>query len=93
MTYSEWTRQSDSPTFQLAVAKAAVLVDTAHLFAYRAADAIDAAAMADRPMDYVERARVRSDTGVAISSAREAIRVLCSAHGAGSFADASPTQR
>jgi 3-hydroxy-9,10-secoandrosta-1,3,5(10)-triene-9,17-dione monooxygenase len=47
----------------------------------------------NRPMEYVERARVRSDTGVAISSAREAIRILCSAHGAGSFADASPMQR
>ena len=93
VTYSEWTRQTDSPTFQLAVAKAAVLVDTAHLFAYRAADAIDAAGASNRSMEYVERARVRSDTGVAIAAAREAIRVLCSAHGAGSFADTSPMQR
>jgi 3-hydroxy-9,10-secoandrosta-1,3,5(10)-triene-9,17-dione monooxygenase len=93
ITYSEWERQTDSPTFQIAIAKAAVLVDTAHLFAYRAADAIDGAALENRPMEYVERARVRSDTGVAISSAREAIRILCSAHGAGSFADASPMQR
>jgi 3-hydroxy-9,10-secoandrosta-1,3,5(10)-triene-9,17-dione monooxygenase len=93
ITYSEWERQTDSPTFQIAIAKAAVLVDTAHMFAYRAADALDAAALENRNMDYLERARIRSDTGVAISSAREAIRILCSAHGAGSFADASPMQR
>ncbi len=93
ITYSDWDVQRDSPTFQLAVSKAATLVDTAHLFAYRAADDIEAAAKADRPMEYVERARVRNDTGVAIESAREAIRILCSAHGASSFAESSPMQR
>ena len=33
------------------------------------------------------------DTGHAAESAREAIRVLCSAHGASSFAESSPMQR
>jgi 3-hydroxy-9,10-secoandrosta-1,3,5(10)-triene-9,17-dione monooxygenase len=33
------------------------------------------------------------DTGAAIENAREAIRVLISAHGAGSFAESSPLQR
>ena len=36
---------------------------------------------------------VRNDTGHAIESAREAIRVLCSAHGASSFSEGSPMQR
>ena len=85
--------QRDAPTFQLAIAKAATLVDSAHLFAYRAADDIEEAAKADRTMTYVERARVRNDTGHTIESAREAIRILCSAHGASSFADSSPMQR
>ncbi len=44
-------------------------------------------------MTYVERARIRNMVGHSIESAREAIRVLCSAHGASSFADSSPMQR
>ena len=93
ITYSDFAVQRDAPTFQLAVSKAATLVDTAHLFAYRAAADIDGAAAEGREMSYVERARVRNDTGVAIDSAREAIRILCSAHGASSFAEVSPMQR
>jgi 3-hydroxy-9,10-secoandrosta-1,3,5(10)-triene-9,17-dione monooxygenase len=93
IAYSEYELQRDAPTFQLAISKAATLVDTAHLFAYRAAGDIDAAAAAGRTMTYVERARTRNDTGHAAESAREAIRVLCSAHGASSFAEASPMQR
>jgi 3-hydroxy-9,10-secoandrosta-1,3,5(10)-triene-9,17-dione monooxygenase len=93
IAYSEYELQRDAPTFQLAIAKAATLVDTAHLFAYRAAADIDDAAAADRTMSYAERARVRNDTGVAAESAREAIRVLCSAHGASSFSESSPMQR
>jgi 3-hydroxy-9,10-secoandrosta-1,3,5(10)-triene-9,17-dione monooxygenase len=93
IAYSEYELQRDAPTFQLAIAKAATLVDSAHLFAYRAAADIDDAAKADRTMTYAERARVRNDTGVAAESAREAIRVLCSAHGASSFSESSPMQR
>ena len=93
IAYSEYELQRDAPTFQLAIAKAATLVDTAHLFAYRAAADIDDAARAGRAMTYAERARTRNDTGHAAESAREAIRVLCSAHGASSFAEASPMQR
>jgi alkylation response protein AidB-like acyl-CoA dehydrogenase len=93
IAYSEYELQRDAPTFQLAIAKAATLVDTAHLFAFRAAADIDDAAIAGRTMTYAERARTRNDTGHAAESAREAIRVLCSAHGASSFAEASPLQR
>jgi alkylation response protein AidB-like acyl-CoA dehydrogenase len=93
ITYSDFAVQRDAPTFQLQIAEAAVLVDTAHMFAYRAAADIDDAAVADHTMTYVERARVRNDTGVSIKAAREAIRILCSAHGASSFADSSPMQR
>jgi 3-hydroxy-9,10-secoandrosta-1,3,5(10)-triene-9,17-dione monooxygenase len=93
ITYSDYEVQRDAPTFQLQIAKAATLVDTAHLFAYRGAADIKDAADADRAMSYVERARVRNDTGVAVGAAREAIRVLCSAHGASSFGEGSPMQR
>ena len=93
IAYTDFAVQRDAPTFQLAVAKAATLVQTAHYFAYGAADEIDAAAAAGRTMDYAERARLRSNAGTAVESAREAIRILCSAHGAGSFSSGSPMQR
>ena len=93
VSYTFYDTQTEAPTVQLAVAKAASLVDAAHLFAYRAAADIDQAAVDGVYPDYAARARVRMDTGAAIENAREAIRVLVSAHGAGSFAEVSPMQR
>jgi alkylation response protein AidB-like acyl-CoA dehydrogenase len=93
ITYTMYEQQTNAPTFQLAVARAANLVDSAHLHAYRAASDIDDAAREGRQLDYAARARVRMDTGYTAESAREAIRILCSAHGAASFADVSPLQR
>jgi alkylation response protein AidB-like acyl-CoA dehydrogenase len=93
ITYTVYEQQVNAPTFQLAIARAANLVDSAHLHAYRAAADIDDAARDGRQLDYTARARVRMDTGYTAESARDAIRVLCSAHGAASFADASPLQR
>jgi 3-hydroxy-9,10-secoandrosta-1,3,5(10)-triene-9,17-dione monooxygenase len=93
VSYTFYDTQTEAPTVQLAVAKAASLVDAAHLFAYRAAADIDQAAADGTYPDYAARARVRMDTGAAIENAREAIRVLISAHGAGSFAESSPLQR
>lgn len=60
---------------------------------YRAAADIDQAAVDGVYPDYAARARVRKDTGWAIEQAREAIRVLVSAHGASGFAETSPLQR
>jgi alkylation response protein AidB-like acyl-CoA dehydrogenase len=93
ISYTFYEVQTEAPTVQLAVAKAASLVDAAHLFAYRAAADIDQAAVDGVYPDYAARARVRMDTGTAIENAREAIRVLVSAHGASSFAETSPLQR
>jgi 3-hydroxy-9,10-secoandrosta-1,3,5(10)-triene-9,17-dione monooxygenase len=93
IAYTLYDKHSTAPTFQLAIAKAAILVDTAHLHAYRAADAIDGAAKLGKKMGYVERARIRMDTGYVAETAREAIRILCSAHGASSFSEANPLQR
>lgn len=93
ISYTFYETQTSAPTVQLAVAKAASLIDSAHLHAYRAAAEIDEAAFQGVYPDYDARARARMDTGAAVTYAREAIRVLISAHGAGSFAEASPLQR
>ena len=93
IAYTFYDTQTDAPVVQLAIAKAASLIDQAHLLAYRAAAEIDEAGLRGVFPSYVERARVRMDTGQAIVNAREAIRILVSAHGASSFADSSPMQR
>lgn len=93
ISYTFYDRQIDSPSFQLAVAEAAAEVDTAHLFAYRAADVIDTAARLGNKLSYLERARVKMDVGKSIIAARNAIDRLVSAHGAGSFAEVSILQR
>ncbi|MDQ0779085.1 3-hydroxy-9,10-secoandrosta-1,3,5(10)-triene-9,17-dione monooxygenase [Streptomyces aurantiacus] len=93
MTYTFYDNQAVAPTTQLAVAQAASLIDSAHLHAYRAAAEIDEAAAQGSYPDYDARARARMDTGVAAVHAREAIRILVSAHGAGSFAEVNPLQR
>ncbi|WP_398498376.1 acyl-CoA dehydrogenase family protein [Variovorax sp.] len=93
IAYTSFKKQSDSVAFQMQVAKAALKIDTAHLHAFRAADDIDAAAQRGEYLDYKTRARVRADTGYVAQYASDAINLLMTAHGAGSFADASPMQR
>jgi alkylation response protein AidB-like acyl-CoA dehydrogenase len=93
ISYTSFERQTDSVAFQVEMAKAAMMVDTAHLHAFRAAGDIDAAARRGEKLDYVTRARVRADTGYTAETVRMAIDRLVSAHGASSFADSSPMQR
>jgi len=93
ISYTFYTAQSESVGFQLQLAEAAMMIDTACLHAYRAADDIDAAAAAGRFPDVPTRARVRADTGWVVSNITKAIDLLLFAHGAGSFAEANPLQR
>lgn len=93
IAYTSFKKQTDSTAFQIQVAKAALKIDTAHLHAMRAADDIDNAATRGEVLDYTTRARVRADTGYVAQYASDAINMLMTAHGAGSFADASPMQR
>lgn len=93
IAYSSHTSQKESTAFQLQIAEAARLIDTAHLHAYRAAADIDEAAARGEYPDYLTRARVRSDTGHVAQCITRAIDILLYAHGAGSFAEVSPLQR
>lgn len=93
IAYTFYTAQADSVAFQLQLAKAAMLIDTAHLHAYRAAEDIETAAHRGEYLDYLRRARVRADTGWAVEHIVDAINVLLSAHGAGSFAESNDLQR
>lgn len=93
ISYTFFESQSDSVAFQLQLARAAMMIDTARLHAYRAAADIDDAAEAGTYPDYAARARIRADVGWVADNVTGAIDILLSAHGAGSFADVNPLQR
>jgi alkylation response protein AidB-like acyl-CoA dehydrogenase len=93
VSYTFFATQAESTGFQLQVAEAARLIDTARLHALRAADDIDDAAAQGEYPDFLTRARIRSDTGYTAECVTTAIDKLLYAHGAGSFADVSPLQR
>lgn len=91
--YTAIRRRADSVPFQLAVAGAATRLDTADLFARRAAADLDSASAAGVPLGYRARARVRADVGWAVENVTEAIAQLLSAAGSAVFADTNPIQR
>lgn len=93
IAYTSFEKQTDSVVFQTQIAEAALKIDTAHLRAFRAAREVDGAAAANKPLDYLTRARIRADTGHIASQINEALQLLISAHGAGSFSESSPMQR
>jgi alkylation response protein AidB-like acyl-CoA dehydrogenase len=93
IAYTFFDKQSSSVAFQLQLAEAAMMIDTAHLHAYRAADDIDDAAARGVYPDLLTRARVRADTGYVVEKITQAIDKLMFAHGSAGFAEASPLQR
>jgi alkylation response protein AidB-like acyl-CoA dehydrogenase len=93
IAYTFFEKQQTSIAFQLQIAEAAMMIDTAHLHAYRSADDIDAAAARGVYPDLLTRARVRADTGYVVEKITQAIDKLLFAHGSGGFADTSPLQR
>jgi alkylation response protein AidB-like acyl-CoA dehydrogenase len=85
--------RKESPVHLSDLARAATLVDTAHLHAFRAAEVLDSAARERRLLTTLESGRVRADTGWAADCVVQAIDILLSVNGAGSFAESSPLQR
>ncbi|MCX4919028.1 acyl-CoA dehydrogenase family protein [Streptomyces sp. NBC_00687] len=93
ISYTFYERACEAPSTQIQIAEAAQLIDTARLHLLRAADDIDTWAAKDEYMPLPVRARVRMDTGYVARRSREALDLLLSVQGAGSFAEASPLQR
>lgn len=93
VAYTSFEKQTDSVVFQTQIAEAALKIDTAHLRAFRSTDEMDAAARQGIKLDLITRARIRADVGYVNTLITDAINILLSAHGAGSFSEASPMQR
>jgi alkylation response protein AidB-like acyl-CoA dehydrogenase len=93
IAYTFFEKQTASVAFQLQLADAALMIDTAHFHAFRAADDVDQAAARGVYPDMLTRARVRADTGYTVEKITQAIDKLLFAHGSAGFAEASPLQR
>jgi len=93
IAYTFFEKQSASVAFQLQLAEAAMLIDSAHFHAYRAADDVDEAAARGVYPDMLTRARVRADAGYVVEKITQAIDKLMFAHGSAGFAEGSPLQR
>ncbi|MGL5860419.1 MAG: acyl-CoA dehydrogenase family protein, partial [Phycicoccus sp.] len=93
LSHTFFETQKDSTGFQLQLARAALMLDTAQLHARRAARDLDGAAARGEYPDHAARARVRADAGYVAEQVTAAIDILVSAHGAGTFAEANPLQR
>ncbi|EXU68080.1 oxidoreductase [Streptomyces sp. PRh5] len=93
IAYTFYGRAREAPSTQIQLAEAAQLIDTARLHLMRAADDIDSWAARGEHMPFETRARVRMDTGYVARRCREALDLILSIQGAGSFAEANPLQR
>lgn len=93
IAYSLHPTSAEAPSYQIAVAEAASLIDTARLLAMRAADSLDESTHEPGYMSTLDRSRVRMQIGQASLAARRAVELLVSVVGAGSFATANPMQR
>jgi len=93
MAGTVFSRQADSASLQMQLGQAALLIDTAHMHARRAADDLDGRAARDIQPSFSARARVRADASRAAGQVVEAINILLDLHGSAGLVDASPLPR
>jgi alkylation response protein AidB-like acyl-CoA dehydrogenase len=86
--YTWYEKQAEATLTHLQVAEAASKIDAAALLLQRAAADIDTWGQRSEPMEYLNRARVRMDSGYAARLLYEAVDLLGAAVG-GSFAGAN----
>ncbi|MGP3969759.1 acyl-CoA dehydrogenase family protein [Streptomyces sp. 6N223] len=93
IAFTSYDRQADAVVTQLAIAKAALLLETAEIFADQIAGRLYESAEREGYPNYAERVRMRAHIGYAVDNVTQAIDILVSAHGSAAFADANPIQR
>ncbi|GAB04535.1 oxidoreductase [Gordonia amarae] len=91
--YTKYTQGRLSPTHQLAVADAATKINLAGLLLAQSADDVDRVVEAGVPFDLEDKARIRNNTGVIAELCKDAINLLLTAAGSGSFAEANVLSR
>jgi alkylation response protein AidB-like acyl-CoA dehydrogenase len=85
--------QAESPSYQLDLAQASMLLDTATLHAIRIAETVDRFARAGELPDLETRARARWESTYTTQKCREAMDILMTAYGTSAFNESNPLQR
>lgn len=93
IAYTNIAHKSDSVAFQLDIARASLMLDSADLMIAKACREIDEPAAAGIYPDYTTRARNRAIVGWAAETVSKAIEILLTAHGSGGFAEVNAIQR
>lgn len=93
IAYSSYRDARESPSTQLALARAAQLIDSSWLHALRSATELDDAETDRTVLDRYRQVRIHTDAGYIAQQCRAAVDILLDVNGAGSFADARPLQR
>ncbi|MCV7376944.1 acyl-CoA dehydrogenase family protein [Mycolicibacterium arabiense] len=93
ITGTIYQRAVDATTTQVAMADAAQHIDLAETLAVGVVRAVDEAGATTTTPSPLERARLKMHTAEAIVHAREAVRILMTVQGSGSFAESNPLQR
>jgi len=93
ITFTTYADQSTAPVTHLQVGEAAIRLESAELHARRAAQLVDAKALAGDPYSVQERARVRMDLSWVTELARSAASILYEASGATAIHEGVPIQR
>ncbi len=83
--YTAYAKQGEAPVTHLQIGEASAKIDCAKLLIERACAEIDTLAEKGEAMSYMDRARIRRDSGAADKLIWEAVDLLASA-GGGSFA-------
>ncbi|WP_341996727.1 acyl-CoA dehydrogenase family protein [Microbacterium sp. LWH7-1.2] len=93
VAYTRYTEARNSPSHQLGIAEATTKIRLAELLAANMADLIDSSAAAHELQPLETRAQIRNDVGVVADLCKEAIDILMSLNGAGSFAEPNVLSR
>jgi 3-hydroxy-9,10-secoandrosta-1,3,5(10)-triene-9,17-dione monooxygenase len=93
IAFTSYERQADAVSFQLAVARAILLLDTAEATAFRIADRLFDGAERGEYYPYAQRIRMRAEAGYAVDCVTQAIDILVTAHGSAAFAESNLIQR
>ena len=93
IAYTNYKKQIEAPNTHFQLARAAMLIDGAHMHAFRAAHDVDHAALIGEYPDATRRARIRMDCAQAVYQCKAAVNLIVETAGSSAMAENNPLQR
>jgi alkylation response protein AidB-like acyl-CoA dehydrogenase len=93
IVYTTYARQTDSHVVQKEIGEAATMIHTAHVLMDTANRGLDEAAIARRPLEYLEQTRNKGETVFATDLLAKAVDKLMYVSGSSGFMENTPLQR